>query len=85
MGDCGVNPARLNFEDTYGPRGSGFIEAHSFDTVELKITKELVSDTAKCVPVTRIWWPPRTSQPLFAERFSLLECLPGQEATYGEA
>ena len=28
---------------------------------------------------------PRTSQPLFAGRFSLLERLPGQEATYGEA
>ena len=28
---------------------------------------------------------PRTSHPLFAGRFSLLERLSGQEATYGEA
>jgi hypothetical protein len=35
--------------------------------------------TTKCVPITR------GSQSLFAIMLSLLECLPEQEATYGEA
>ena len=41
--------------------------------------------TAKGVPMTRILYSLAPRSPLFAGRFSLLKCSPGQEAIYGEA